>query len=66
VYWPFHETNLRIRAQSGKLWIVTADNCAPEHIPCSAPSGVLAPSGQWAARTPDQGQHVLVHTIELQ
>ena len=66
VYWPFHETNLRIRARAGKLWMVTADNCAPTHIPCSAPSGVLRPDGHWAAKAPDQGEQLVVHTIELQ
>ncbi len=65
VYWPFHETNLRIRARTGKLWIVTSDNCAPTHVPCSAPSGVLAPNGQWAAKAPDQGEQLVVHTIKL-
>jgi predicted amidohydrolase len=65
VYWPFHETNLRIRARTGKLWIVTADNCYPTNIPCSAPSGVLKPDGHWAAKAPDQGEHILVYTIEL-
>ena len=65
VYWPFHETNLRIRAKTGKLWIVTSDNCAPEDIPCSAPSGVLAPSGNWVAKAPNQGRYVVVYTIEL-
>ena len=65
VFWPFHDANLRIRAQTGKLWIVTADNCAPDDIPCSAPSGVLAPSGHWAAQAPNQGEHVLVYTITL-
>ena len=66
VYWPFHETNLRIRARTGKLWIVTSDNCAPENIPCSAPSGVLAPTGNWAVQAPNQGRHVVVYTIELE
>ena len=66
VFWPFHETNLRIRAQTGKLWIVTADNCLPVDIPCSAPSGVLKPDGNWAVKTPDQGEHMAVYTIELQ
>lgn len=65
VYWPFHETNMRIRANTGKVWIVTADNCAPTDIPCSAPSGVLQPDGNWAAKAPKQGEHVVVHTIEL-
>jgi predicted amidohydrolase len=65
VYWPFHETNLRIRARTGRLWIVTADNCYPMNIPCSAPSGVLKPDGHWAVQAPDQGEHVMAHTIEL-
>ena len=65
VFWPFHESNLRIRAQAGKLWIVTADNCAPTTMPCSAPSGVLRPNGQWAVQAPNQGEHVLVYTIKL-
>lgn len=65
VHWPFHETNLRLRAQAGKIWIVTADNCHPTNIPCSAPSGVLRPNGHWAAKAPDQGEHVVVHAIQL-
>ncbi len=65
VYWPFHETNLRIRAQSGKLWIVTADNCHPMDIPCSAPSGVIAPDGNWVVKTPGQAEHMVVYTIEV-
>ncbi len=66
VYWPFHETNLRMRARTGKLWIVTADNCLPVDIPCSAPSGVVDPNGNWAAQTPDQGEQMVVYTIELE
>ena len=65
VFWPFHESNLRIRAQTGKQWIVTADNCDPVNVPCSAPSGVLGPNGQWAAQAPTKGEHVVVYTIPL-
>ena len=65
VFWPFHETNLRIRAQTGKLWIVTVDNCHPTNIPCSAPSGVLQPNGNWAVKTPGQGEQMVVYTIVL-
>ncbi len=63
--WPFHETNLRMRARTGKLWIVTADNCLPVDIPCSAPSGVVDPNGMWAVQAPDQGEQMVVFTIEL-
>ncbi len=37
----------------------------PHTVPCSAPSGVLKPDGQWAKQAPRQGEHVTVHTIEL-
>ena len=66
VYWPFHETNLRLRARAAKRWIVTADNCHPANIPCSAPSGVLRPDGQWAVQAPKQGEHIVAYTIELE
>jgi predicted amidohydrolase len=65
VNWPFHESNMRMRAVAGKVWIVSADNCFPTNIPCSAPSGVLQPNGQWAAKAERKGEHVVVHTIRL-
>lgn len=66
VAWPFHESNLRMRAGSGKIWIVTADNCDPINIPCSAPSGVLRPNGQWAIKTSNQGEQIVVYSIDLE
>jgi predicted amidohydrolase len=66
LYWPFHEANLRIRAAAGKVWIVTADSCAPTNIPCSAPSGVLRPNGQWAVKVPNQGEQFVAYTIDLE
>ncbi len=65
VHWPFHESNMRLRAVAGKIWIVSADSCSPTHIPCSAPSGVLKHDGRWAAKAPDKGEHIVVHTIAL-
>ncbi len=65
VNWPFHETNMRMRAAAGKVWIVSADNCHPDDIPCSAPSGILNPNGQWVVKAPKKGEHIVVHTIEL-
>ena len=65
VNWPFHEVNMRMRAAAGRLWVVSADNSFPHSVPCSAPSGILMPNGQWAKRSPRQGEHVTVHTIEL-
>jgi predicted amidohydrolase len=61
----FHESNLRMRAQAGRLWIATADNCAPAHLPCSAPSGVVSPDGRWACRTEPKGERFFCHSIEI-
>ncbi len=63
--WAFHESNLQLRARAGKLWIVSADNCFPTNIPCSAPSGVLRPDGSWALKASSQGEQLLVYTIQL-
>ena len=65
VHWPFHETNLQLRARTGKLWIVTADNCAPTDVPCSAPSGVLSPQGKWELKLPAVGEQVMTYTIHF-
>ena len=65
VNWPFHEVNMRMRAAAGRVWVVSADNSFPHTVPCSAPSGVLKPNGQWAMQVPRKGEHVKVFTIEL-
>lgn len=65
VNWPYHEVNMRMRAAAGRVWVVSADNSFPHTAPCSAPSGILKPNGQWAKQAPRKGEHVTVHTIEL-
>ena len=65
VNWPYHETNMRMRAVAGKVWVVSADNCFPTSFPCSAPSGVIRPDGTWAAKANRVGEQVVVHTIRL-
>jgi len=65
VNWPYHEVNMRMRAAAGRVWVVSADNSFPHTVPCSAPSGILKPNGQWAKQAPSMGKHVTVHTIEL-
>lgn len=66
VSWPFHEANLRMRARSAGVWIVTVDNCAPTDVPCSAPSGVVGPDGEWRVRVADRGSQYFVWTIPLE
>jgi len=65
VAWQYHEANLRMRAHAGRVWVVTVDNCHPPEIPCSAPSGIVAPDGDWVCQTVPQGEACFVHTIEL-
>jgi len=63
--WQYHESNLRMRAIAGALWIVTVDNCHPTDLRCSAPSGVIDPSGNWVARTAEQGEAFFCYTLEM-
>lgn len=65
VAWRYHETNLRLRALAGKVWIVTVDNCYPPHLRCSSPSGVVSPEGQWKVRARGQGEQFFGYTIRL-
>jgi predicted amidohydrolase len=66
VHWSFHESNLRLRALASRLWIVTVDNCYPVDLPCSAPSGVLNPQGDWVVQAPPQGEQYFTYAIPLE
>jgi predicted amidohydrolase len=61
----YHETNLRMRAAAGRIWIATADNSDPPDIVGASPSGVLSPDGAWACRAKPAGEDYYVHTIDL-
>ena len=62
----YHETNLRLRARTGKLWIVVANAADPRGTQAGyCPSGVLAPDGQWALTVSPHGEQFFVHTVEV-
>jgi predicted amidohydrolase len=62
----FHDSNLRMRARSGKLWIVTVDACDPRgDRSSSAPSGVVDPQGNWVYQAEPKGEQFFAQTIEL-
>lgn len=61
----FHESQLRMRARAGSLWIVSVDSSHPEEIPCSSRGGVVRPDGSWAVQIPDKGTQIFVHEIDL-
>ena len=61
----YHESNLRMRAKAGRVWIITVDNCVPEDIPCSSPGGIINPDGDWVIKLPPKGEHFFDHKIDL-
>lgn len=63
--WQYHESNLRLRAAAGRIWIVTVDSCFPPDTPCSAPSGVVTPDGEWKAQAPPIGEQFLACDIDI-
>lgn len=63
--WQYHESNLRMRAMAGRLWIVTVDSCHPATLPCSAPSGIIDPLGEWIVRAPEQGEAFFVGEVAV-
>lgn len=65
VAWRYHETNLRMRARAARTWIVTVDNAHPAHIPCSAPSGIVGPDGQWTVAVEPQGERFFVGEVPV-
>ena len=66
VFWPFHETNLRIRAQIRQALDRHGRQLRARKYPLLCPqrrAGTQRPLGRQA---PKQGEHVLVYTIELE
>ncbi len=61
----YHESNLRLRARAGEIWIVTVDNAYPEDLPCAAPSGVINPAGDFVYRARPNGEQLFVQTITI-
>jgi predicted amidohydrolase len=63
----YHETNLKMRARSGRLWIVTVDAADPDgKLAGQAPSGVMDPTGKWAVQVEPKGERFFSWTIELE
>lgn len=61
----YHESNLRMRAKAGNLWIVTVDSSFPETLPTSSPCGVIAPDGSWAHKVNGHGEQMFTYAIDL-
>ena len=65
VIWNYHESNLRMRARSGAIWIVTVDNSHPDKFTTASPCGVINPEGGWVIQNPSQGEQFFVYGISL-
>lgn len=63
INWKFHEANLQMRAHSGNVWIVTVDSATPIELPCSAPSGVITPTGEFIVTTKPIGDQLFTYEI---
>ena len=62
----FHESNLRLRARSGRQWIVVANAADPKgeragHVT----SGVVDPTGNWVVQAEAKGERFFAATIEV-
>lgn len=63
----FHESNLRLRSRSAKVWVVVVDACdAQGQREANCPSGVLDPEGRWVVQVDPQGERFFAHTIEIE
>lgn len=63
----FHESNLRLRARSAKVWLVVADAGDDESLRASnCPSGVVRPDGSWALKVDLPGEQFFAHTIQFE
>jgi len=65
VNWQFHESNLRMRARAASMYIATVDNCFPADVPCSSPSGLVGPQGEWLGRCLERGEQFLCCDVPL-
>ncbi len=65
VNWNYHESNLRMRARAGGVWIVTADSSSPTNLNSSCPSGVVDPKGNWVCSTESKGVQYFSYTIDI-
>jgi predicted amidohydrolase len=63
----FHEANLRLRARSARVWIVSADAADPRgELASQAPSGIVDPTGHWVLMAKPKGEQMFAYTIDLQ
>jgi predicted amidohydrolase len=65
MYAPYYESNLALRARESAQYIFTA-NAEDPNGPLNAPTGIVAPSGEWRVRLPRTGEHRYFHDMEVE
>ena len=63
-YMPFHESNLALRAQEGKLVIATANAAADPAVNCA--TGIMGPDGEWIVRCNRRGRQFAVADVRIE
>lgn len=61
---PYHESNVALRAEESKLYIVTA-NAASMDGPINCSSGVMGPDGEWVTMLDRQGEGRYIATLSI-
>jgi predicted amidohydrolase len=63
----FHESNLRLRARSAKLWVIVANASDPKgQREANCHSGVLAPDGHWVVQADPRGEQFFAQTLVVE
>ena len=63
-YVPYHESNLRLRAREGKLFIAAANAAVPgRSVNCA--TGIVNPEGDWVVRCRRRGRQFAVADITV-
>jgi predicted amidohydrolase len=65
VHFPYHDSNLRLRAMESGFHIVTANAAVPEGQEANAISGVMSPEGKWFVQCPRTGEQTYAWDIEV-
>lgn len=63
----FHESNLRLRTRSARLWVVVANAADPDgRREANCHSGVLDPDGNWVIQADPKGERFFVQDVTVQ
>ncbi len=65
VYREFHGSNQRLRARTGRVWIVSVNASPADNAISNSRSGIIDPEGNWVVETDNEGEEFFVYTITV-